>query len=220
MQKARIILVRVLVPTVLAVAILAPGMSVAAASPQESSPAAASAPLQGGTYLGSRTFSEAQLQAAGLVTATQATGSGSRVALGVTPQTICLYDCIVARDKSFSYEGQVYETQAKLDRTRVDGSGTLTLDHTMTVSNSWNASFTIPVAQVTATMGFSVTSSVAIHFGDSEPVPAYSCRYILAYELYKVYKFNVYMELFLGDKKMGNGWAQNRDGVRFDVYSC
>jgi hypothetical protein len=35
-----------------------------------------------------------------------------------------------------------------------------------------------------------------------------------------VYKFDVYMELWLGDQKVGNGWAQNRDGVRFDVYSC
>ena len=220
MQMPASILTRVVGPTVLAVAILAPGASAAAASPQAPVPAAASAPLQSGTYLGSMYVSEAQLEAAGMVKPIQATSSGPRVPLAVTPQTICLYDCIVARNKSFSYEGQVYETQAKLDRTHVDGSGTLTLDHTMTVSNSWNASFTIPVGQVTATMGFNVTSSGAVHYGDSEPVPAYSCRYINAYELYKVYKFDVYMELFLGDQKVGNGWAQNRDGVRFDVFSC
>ena len=65
-----------------------------------------------------------------------------------------------------------------------------------------------------------MTSSAAVHYGDSEAVPAYSCRYINAYELYKVYKFDVYMEAFLGDTKVCSGWAQNRDGARFDVYSC
>lgn len=204
----------------LALAILAPAVPTYAASPQ---PPAAAGPVispKSGAFLGSVTITEAQLEAAGMVKPTDTTGSGPRVALAVTPQAGCLYNCIHVRDVRFWYEGQLYETQAQANN-RTGYPGTLSLDVTLSVSNSWSATVGISVSIVSAAVGFGANSSASVHFGYAQTVPPYTCLKVLAYELVKVWKFNVYQEPFIGsDQLIGSGWAWNRDGQRFDVYYC
>ncbi len=187
-----------------------------AASPSTMSPSAAVAtPAVTSGYIGSVTVSEAQLEAAGKVKVVNAPKAT------VQPMAGCLYDCLHVRDVSYWYEGQIYETQAQANHKNVGTTGQLTMSVTLSVSNSWSASVGISAGPVTAGVGFDVTNSASVLFQHTVDVPAYTCVQIKAYELVAVYKFNVYQEPFIGsDTRIGNGWAQRRDGQRFDVYYC
>ena len=181
-----------------------------------SAPAAAASPtVEHGAFIGSVVISEAQLRAAGLESAPVSGGTG-----GVVIQALCVINCVHVRDVAFWYEGQVYETQATGNNT-TGSPATLTISKSIAVANNWSASVKVSDGVVTAAVGFSVTSSVSVKYQYSQTVPAHTCIKVMAYELFKVYKFNVYNEPFIGrDTLIGNGWAQNRDGERFDAYYC
>lgn len=129
-------------------------------------------------------------------------------------------DEVLLRDVAFWYNGQVFKTQAVLNNT-TGSSSTLTLSQTLSASNSWSANVGVSVEVVNAGVGFNATSSVSVTYTASTSVPKHTCKKILAYQLYKVYKFNVFQEPFIGsDYKIGNGWAQQRNGVRYDIVYC
>jgi hypothetical protein len=204
----------VVTPLIAILLLLLQALPAAAVSPtQPSSPVAKSGSLIRSIYV-----SEAAAEAAGLGASHKV--QAPKTASAPQPDAGCLFNCIHVRDVAFWYNGQVFETQAILNN-QTSNPATLTLSKTLSVSNSWNASVGVSASVVTAAVGFSVTSSVSITYSATATVPGHTCEKILAYELYKVYKFNVYQEPFIGsDVLIGNGWAQSRNGVRYDVVYC
>ncbi len=204
----------VVTPLVAILLLLFQALPVSAASP--STPAASS---KSGTVIRSIYVSEADAEAAGLVSPSTARSS-STGGRNISPEAGCLFDCIHVRNVAFWYNGQVLETTATLNNTTANPA-TLTLGKTLSVSNSFSANVSVSASVVTAGVGFSVTSTVSINYSASASVPGHTCEKILAYELYKVYTFKVWQEPFIGsDILIGNGWAQNRSGVRYDIVYC
>jgi hypothetical protein len=178
----------------------------------------AAPPDYGGKLITSIYVSERQVQKAGLAGPTSPRSTFST--RGLTPQAGCLWDCVYLGDVAFWYNGQVFKTQAQLNNT-TSSSSTLTLSQTLTASNSWNADVEISVELVNAGVGFNATSTASVTYTASTTVPKFTCKKILAYQLYKVYRFNVFVEPFIGsDDMVGSGWAQKRNGVRYDIVYC
>jgi hypothetical protein len=208
----------VVTPLVAILLLLFQALPVSAASPSQ--PASSAATPKSGTLIRSIYVSEADAEAAGLVGSNKVRSSSSTGGPSISPQAGCLFNCIHVRNVAFWYNGQVLETTAILNNTTAN-SATLTLSKTLSVANSFSANVSVSASVVTAGVGFSVTSSVSIGYSASITVPGHTCEKILAYELYKVYTFKVWQEPFIGsDVLIGNGWAQNRSGVRYDIVYC
>jgi hypothetical protein len=149
-------------------------------------------------------ISRAELEAAGLMTSD---------ALGPTPQLWCLWDCNYARNSRFAGTTNEFVT-----RVSGPGPGTLAMDITRQVSNSFTATVTVGADKVSAAVGFSVTWTDTQTYKYSTTVPGGACWTIRAYNTMDNYAFEVWQSAFIGpDFKVGTGRAKRFMGIKFTL---
>jgi hypothetical protein len=148
--------------------------------------------------------SRAELIKGGLLAPTAASS-------GVTPQALCLFDCIYVKDRR-------YLRTVKPFVTMVQGNGptTIGIDLTRTVKNSFSSSVDVSAEVVSAGVGFNVERTESVTYRSSTTVPNGACWTLRAYNVFYEYGFEVWQEPFIGsDKKVGSGSARDFQGIEF-----
>jgi len=148
--------------------------------------------------------SRAELIKGGLLAPTAASS-------GVTPQALCLFDCIYVKNRR-------YLRTVKPFVTMVQGNGptTIGIDLTRTVKNSFSSSVDVSAEVVSAGVGFNVERTESVTYRSSTTVPNGACWTLRAYNVFYEYGFEVWQEPFIGsDKKIGSGSARDFQGIEF-----
>ena len=149
-------------------------------------------------------ISRAELEAAGLTTSD---------ALGPKPQLWCLWDCNYARNSR-----SVGTTNDFVTKVSGPGPGTVAMDISRQVSNSFNATVTVGADKISAAVGFSVTWTDTQTYTYSTTVPSGACWTIRAYNTMDNYAFEVWQHAFIGpDFKVGTGRAKRFMGIKFTL---
>ena len=135
------------------------------------------------------------------------------VAVGpsVTPQALCLFDCIYVKNKRFL-------RTIKPIVTTVAGNGpmTIAIDIQRTVRNSFSATVGVSAEIVTIGVGFNVERAESVTYRSSTTVPNGACWTLRAYNVFSEYAFEVWQEPFIGpDFKIGSGSARDFQGIEF-----
>jgi hypothetical protein len=136
---------------------------------------------------------------------------------GVTPQALCLFDCIYVKNRR-------YLRTVKPFVTMVQGNGptTIGIDITRTVKNSFSSTVSVSAEVVSAGVGFNVERSETVTYRSSTSVPNGACGTLRAYNVFYEYGFEVWQEPFIGsDRKIGSGTARDFQGIEFRLTkSC
>jgi hypothetical protein len=149
-------------------------------------------------------ISRAELEAAGLMTSD---------ALGPTSQLWCMWDCNYARNSR-----SVGTSNEFVTRVSGPGPGTLAMDITRQVSNSFTATVTVGADKISAAVGFSVTWTDSQTYKYSTTLPSGACWTIRAYNTMDNYAFEVWQNAFIGpDFKVGTGGAKRFMGIKFTL---
>jgi hypothetical protein len=152
--------------------------------------------------------SRAELIRKGLLTPAPTSSTPST---GVTPQALCLFDCIYVKNRR-------YLRTVKPFVTMVQGNGptTIGIDLTRTVKNSFSSSVSVSAEVVSAGVGFNVERTESVTYRSSTSVPNGACWTLRAYNVFYEYGFEVWEEPFIGsDKKIGSGSARDFQGIEF-----
>jgi len=149
-------------------------------------------------------ISRAELEAAGLMTPDT---------LAPTPQLWCLWDCNYARNSR-----PVGKTNEFVTRVSGPGPGTLAMDITRQVSNSFTATVTVDADKISVAVGFSVTWTDTQTYKYSTTLPSGACWTIRAYNTMESYAFEIWQKAFIGpDFKVGTGRAKRFMGIKFTL---
>ena len=152
--------------------------------------------------------SRAELISRGLLTPA---ATSSATATGVTPQALCLFDCLYVKNRRYLRTVRPFVTM-------VQGNGptTIGIDVTRTVKNSFSASVNVSAEVVSAGLGFNVERTESVTYRSSTSVPNGACWTLRAYNVFYEYGFEVWQEPFIGsDKKIGSGSARDFQGIEF-----
>jgi hypothetical protein len=136
---------------------------------------------------------------------------------GVTPQALCLFDCIYVKNRRYLRTVKPFVTMVK-----GNGPTTIGIDITRTVRNSFSSTVSVSAEVVSAGVGFNVERSESVTYRSSTSVPSGACWTLQAYNVFYEYGFEVWQEPFIGsDKKIGSGTARDFQGIEFRLTkSC